>query len=90
MDSSSSSGSGGHGFRFGESAVPRKEGAAGSCGSFQMPLHYPLYSREDYESMPEWQLDCILKEYGLVHASPDATVEQKRRFAMGAFLWSQK
>ncbi|KAI4319981.1 hypothetical protein MLD38_033511 [Melastoma candidum] len=89
--SSSSSTSGGHGLRFGESATAaRKEGSAGYCGSFQMPLHYPVYSREDYESMPEWQLDCILREYGLVLTSPEAGVEQKRRFAVGAFLWSRK
>ncbi|MQL75871.1 hypothetical protein Taro_008250 [Colocasia esculenta] len=53
-----------------------------SC--FRMPLHYPRYTRADYEVMPEWKLDCLLTEYGLP-ASGD--LAQKRRFAMGAFLW---
>ena len=55
------------------------------CGlCFQMPLHYPRYSREDYEAMPEWQLDRLLSEYGL---PATGTIHQKRSFAMGAFLW---
>ncbi|KAL0297549.1 UNVERIFIED_CONTAM: hypothetical protein Sradi_6807000 [Sesamum radiatum] len=53
------------------------------CG-FQMPLHYPRYKKSDYEKMPEWQLDCLLKEYGLPVAGD---VLQKRKFAIGAFLW---
>ncbi|KAL0447815.1 UNVERIFIED_CONTAM: hypothetical protein Slati_1909400 [Sesamum latifolium] len=53
------------------------------CG-FQMPLHYPRYKKSDYEKMPEWQLDCLLKEYGLPVAGD---VHQKRKFAIGAFLW---
>uniref|UniRef100_A0A9I9CM62 DUF7722 domain-containing protein n=1 Tax=Cucumis melo TaxID=3656 RepID=A0A9I9CM62_CUCME len=51
---------------------------------FQMPLHYPRYKRSDYEGMPEWKLDCLLKEYGLPIVGD---VAQKRKFAMGAFLW---
>ncbi|KAL0290698.1 UNVERIFIED_CONTAM: hypothetical protein Sangu_2561600 [Sesamum angustifolium] len=51
---------------------------------FQMPLHYPRYKKSDYEKMPEWQLDCLLKEYGLPVAGD---VHQKRKFAIGAFLW---
>ncbi|KAF3448667.1 hypothetical protein FNV43_RR09380 [Rhamnella rubrinervis] len=51
---------------------------------FQMPLHYPRYSKKDYETMPEWRLDCLLREYGLPVIG-DAN--QKRKFAMGAFLW---
>ena len=61
---------------------------AGGCGHhhhFQMPLHYPRYRREDYEGMPEWQLDRLLSEYGLPVAG--GSVQQKRAFAMGAFLW---
>ncbi|KAK8555675.1 hypothetical protein V6N13_046200 [Hibiscus sabdariffa] len=54
------------------------------CGYFQMPLHYPKYTKADYEAMPEWKLDCLLTEYGL---SVSGDVEQKRNFAMGAFLW---
>lgn len=56
------------------------------CGHFQMPLHYPRFTRADYESMPEWKLECVLKEYGL---PVTGNVEQKRKFAMGAFLWPQ-
>lgn len=59
------------------------------CGAgaynFQMPLHYPRYTKEDYEKMPEWKLNCVLAEYGLPITGD---VEQKRKFAMGAFLWS--
>ncbi|KAK9015308.1 hypothetical protein V6N11_006422 [Hibiscus sabdariffa] len=54
------------------------------CGYFQIPLHYPKYTKADYEAMPEWKLDCLLTEYGL---SVSGDVEQKRNFAMGAFLW---
>ncbi|KAI5568315.1 hypothetical protein POPTR_012G031900v4 [Populus trichocarpa] len=54
------------------------------CGGFQMPLHYPRYSRSEYETMPEGQLDLLLTEYGLPMVG---NVEQKRKFAMGAFLW---
>lgn len=52
---------------------------------FQMPLHYPRYTKADYETMPEWKLDCVLAEYGLPIRG---NLEQKRRFAMGAFLWT--
>lgn len=54
------------------------------CGYFQMPLHYPRYTRGDYEIMLEWKLDCLLKEYGLPISGD---VEQKRKYAIGAFLW---
>ncbi|KAK8635540.1 hypothetical protein V6N13_004274 [Hibiscus sabdariffa] len=54
------------------------------CGHFQLPLHYPRYTKADYEAMPEWKLDCLLKEYGL---PVSGDVEQKRNFVMGAFLW---
>ncbi|KAK2650119.1 hypothetical protein Ddye_017608 [Dipteronia dyeriana] len=54
------------------------------CGNFQMPLHYPRYTKADYEFMPEWKLDCLLKQYGLPITG---NVDQKRKFAMGAFLW---
>ncbi|KAK3227992.1 hypothetical protein Dsin_007854 [Dipteronia sinensis] len=55
-----------------------------NCCSFQMPLHYPRYTKRDYETMPEWKLDCLLKQYGLPVVGD---VNQKRNFAMGAFLW---
>ncbi|KAF5730485.1 hypothetical protein HS088_TW19G00075 [Tripterygium wilfordii] len=51
---------------------------------FQMPLHYPRYKKVDYEKMEEWKVDMLLKEYGL---SFKGTLDEKRSFAMGAFLW---
>ncbi|KAK9275385.1 hypothetical protein L1049_022649 [Liquidambar formosana] len=51
---------------------------------FQMPLHYPKYRKTDYETMPEWKVDSLLSEYGLPVIGD---VNQKRKFAMGAFLW---
>ncbi|KAF8380100.1 hypothetical protein HHK36_027570 [Tetracentron sinense] len=54
------------------------------CGYFQMPLHYPRYTQSDYESMPEWKLNCLLTQYGL---PVTGDVDHKRKFAMGAFLW---
>ncbi|XP_038689841.1 uncharacterized protein LOC119988755 [Tripterygium wilfordii] len=51
---------------------------------FQMPLHYPRYKKVDYEKMEEWKVDLLLKEYGL---SFNGTLDEKRSFAMGAFLW---
>ncbi|PSS03965.1 Protein DETOXIFICATION like [Actinidia chinensis var. chinensis] len=54
------------------------------CGHFQMPLHYPRYTKAEYETMPEWKLNCLLAEYGL---SVAGDVNHKRKFAMGAFLW---
>lgn len=58
------------------------------CGGyFQMPLHYPKYTAEDYKSMPEWKLDRLLTEYGLPAIG---TADQKRKFAMGAFLWPHR
>ncbi|EHA8591452.1 hypothetical protein COCNU_scaffold055464G000020 [Cocos nucifera] len=53
-------------------------------GSFRMPLHYPRYTRADYETMPEWKLDCLPSQYGLPVLG---NLEEKRSFAMGAFLW---
>ncbi|GFY92336.1 hypothetical protein Acr_08g0007320 [Actinidia rufa] len=42
-------------------------------------------SSAEYETMSEWKLDCLLAEYGLPVAGD---VTHKRKFAMGAFLWS--
>ncbi|KAI3508541.1 hypothetical protein L1887_23549 [Cichorium endivia] len=59
----------------------------GSGGSnFQMPLHYPRYTKEEYKELPEWMLDQLLAQYGL-SASGHHDLESKREFAMGAFLW---
>lgn len=55
-----------------------------NASNFQMPLHYPRYSRKDYEDKPEWKLDRLLAQYGL---SVHGDLACKRDFAMGAFLW---
>lgn len=52
--------------------------------AFEMPLHYPRYSKADYEKMEEWRLDLLLAQYGL---SFEGALEAKREFAKGAFLW---
>ncbi|KAI3834635.1 hypothetical protein MKX03_005975 [Papaver bracteatum] len=52
---------------------------------FQMPLHYPRYKKSDYEKMEEWKVDMLLREYGL--DSFKGTLDEKREFAMGTFLW---
>ncbi|MCO5581664.1 hypothetical protein L7F22_035553 [Adiantum nelumboides] len=51
---------------------------------FQMPLHYPRYTRSDYQAMEEWRLDRLLEEYGL---PIPPTLDAKREFAIGTFLW---
>ena len=51
---------------------------------FQMPLHYPRYTKADYERMEEGKLDLLLKQYGLRF---EGTLEEKRAFAIGTFLW---
>ncbi|KAJ9182537.1 hypothetical protein P3X46_006522 [Hevea brasiliensis] len=55
-----------------------------SPNGFQMPLHYPRYTKADYEKMEEWKLDMLLNEYGLGFKG---CLDEKRAFAMGAFLW---
>lgn len=55
--------------------------------SFKIPLHYPKYTKSDYEKMPEWQLDQLLREYGLPIIGDSY---EKRKFAVGAFLWSSE
>jgi hypothetical protein len=42
--------------------------------TFELYTIHPNYCRL---ALPEWRLDCLLREYGL---------HDKRRFAMGAFL----
>lgn len=51
---------------------------------FQMPLHYPRYKKADYEKMEASKVDVLLKGYGL---SFKGTLDEKRAYAMGAFLW---
>jgi hypothetical protein len=67
--------------------TPVAAGGGGGNGGFQMPVHYPRYKKADYEAMPEWRLDCLLHEYGLLVAAAGDDVDSKRTFAMGAFLW---
>ncbi|MCL7031310.1 hypothetical protein MKW94_002698 [Papaver nudicaule] len=54
--------------------------------SFQMPLHYPRYKKSDYERMEERKVDMLLREYGL-DSFKGTTLDEKREFAMGTFLW---
>ncbi|MCL7044580.1 hypothetical protein MKW94_004841 [Papaver nudicaule] len=56
------------------------------CGGFQMPHHYPRYKKSDYERMEEWKVDMLLREYGL-DSFKGTTLDEKREFAMGTFLW---
>ncbi|KAK3428566.1 hypothetical protein EUGRSUZ_E00074 [Eucalyptus grandis] len=63
----------------------RHQHPANPCTSFQMPLHYPRFTRADYEAMPEWKLDSLLREYGL---PTTGSLCDKRDFAMGCFLWT--
>ncbi|XVE50986.1 hypothetical protein DITRI_Ditri02bG0001000 [Diplodiscus trichospermus] len=56
-----------------------------SASVFQMPLHYPRYTKADYEKMEEWKLDMLLREYGLINF--EGSLDEKRAYAMGAFLW---
>lgn len=51
---------------------------------FQMPLHYPRYTIDDYKHMPETTLDRLFAEYGL---SVKGDIAFKREFAIGTFLW---
>ncbi|KAF3451867.1 hypothetical protein FNV43_RR07963 [Rhamnella rubrinervis] len=52
---------------------------------FQMPLHYPRYTKADYENMEEWKLDLLLNQYGIHNI--DGSLDYKRAFSMGTFLW---
>ncbi|MBA0694742.1 hypothetical protein Goari_005015 [Gossypium aridum] len=53
---------------------------------FQMPLHYPRYTKADYEKMEEWKVDMLLREYGL-SLEGNLSLDEKRAYAMGTFLW---
>ncbi|OMO59250.1 hypothetical protein CCACVL1_24967 [Corchorus capsularis] len=62
-----------------------KENNNGKSCSFLMPLHYPIFTKEEYEKMPLWRLDQLFGEYGLKVMEGD--LDYKRKFAMAAFLW---
>ena len=64
--------------------VGLQEKRIGCNNGFHMPLHYPRYRKEEYETMEEWKVDMVLKEYGL---TVDGSIEEKRAYAIGAFLW---
>ncbi|CAN8272807.1 unnamed protein product [Cochlearia groenlandica] len=69
-----------------EKSIMNSAGKNGtSMMSFKVPLHYPKYTKIDYEKMPECQLDQLLREYGLPLIGDS---KDKRNFAIGAFLWS--
>ncbi|KAL1222149.1 hypothetical protein V5N11_034713 [Cardamine amara subsp. amara] len=61
--------------------------ASWSSSSFQMPLKYPNYTKEEYEIMSEEELDRLLKLYGLPTNLGDLSC--KKDFAVGAFLWEK-
>ncbi|KAJ0049531.1 hypothetical protein Pint_15034 [Pistacia integerrima] len=73
-----------HGLRTNGQQNQKQATNSSCCSSFQMPLHYPRSKKSDYETKPEWKLYCLLNEYGLPIMGD---VTQKRKFAMGAFLW---
>ncbi|XP_050208739.1 uncharacterized protein LOC126659491 [Mercurialis annua] len=52
---------------------------------FKMPLHFPRYTKEDYEKMSEDEIDRILQDYGLFVNNGD--LGYKKQFAIGAFVW---
>lgn len=56
----------------------------GGSSDFEMPLHYPRYTKSEYEKMEEWKLDLLLKQYGI---SCKGNIHEKRAYAMGTFLW---
>ncbi|XP_021740675.1 uncharacterized protein LOC110706970 [Chenopodium quinoa] len=58
----------------------------GITEDFQMPLHYPRYTKEDYEKMEERRVDMLLRQYGLEN-HVKGSLDEKRSFAMGTFLW---
>ncbi|CAA7060019.1 unnamed protein product [Microthlaspi erraticum] len=57
-----------------------------SSGGFKMPLHYPKYTKDDYEKMEEWRLDLLLSDYGLL-AFHVNTLREKRAMAIDTFIW---
>lgn len=61
--------------------------ASWPSSSFQMPLQYPNYTKEEYEIMSEDELDRLLKLYGLPTDVGDLSCKQG--FAVGAFLWEK-
>ncbi|KAL4316494.1 hypothetical protein AHAS_Ahas15G0290700 [Arachis hypogaea] len=50
---------------------------------FQVPLHYPRYTKGDYEIMEEWKVDLLIQQYGL---SFKGTLHDKRTFYKKIYL----
>uniref|UniRef100_A0A2C9V2U7 DUF7722 domain-containing protein n=1 Tax=Manihot esculenta TaxID=3983 RepID=A0A2C9V2U7_MANES len=57
------------------------------CNTFKMPLHYPSYSKEEYQDMAEWRLDLLLQQYGL--PINGRSLAYKREMAICCFLWPE-
>ena len=49
-----------------------------------MSLHYPRFTKAEYEVMPEWRVDLLLQEYGL---PVRGSLQDKRKYAINAFLF---
>ncbi|XP_013623564.1 PREDICTED: uncharacterized protein LOC106329454 [Brassica oleracea var. oleracea] len=70
------------------SSNDRETRGAASWSSFQMPVHYPSFTKEEYEAMSEEELDRLLKLYGLQPTNL-GDLSSKKQFAIGAFLWEK-
>nr|VDC87190.1 unnamed protein product [Brassica oleracea] len=70
------------------SSNDRQTRGAASWSSFQMPVHYPSFTKEEYEAMSEDELDRLLKLYGLQPTNL-GDLSSKKQFAIGAFLWEK-
>lgn len=71
-----------------EEVMREKDTREGGRGLFffQMPVHYPRYSKAEYEEMEEWKVDRLLSQYGL-HSFHGGRLTDKRAVAIGTFLW---
>ncbi|KAL3736595.1 hypothetical protein ACJRO7_025525 [Eucalyptus globulus] len=70
--------------RSGKASGKDREEEPATATRFQVPLHYPRYTRAEYEKMEEWRLDLLLQQYGM---NCRGSLDEKRAFAIGAFLW---
>ncbi|CAN7114656.1 unnamed protein product [Brassica rapa subsp. narinosa] len=70
------------------SSNERETRGAASWSSFQMPVHYPSFTKEEYEAMSEEEVDRLLNLYGLQPTNL-GDLSSKKQFAIGAFLWEK-
>ncbi|CAG7879741.1 unnamed protein product [Brassica rapa] len=70
------------------SSNDRETRGAASWSSFQMPVHYPSFTKEEYEAMSEEEVDRLLNLYGLQPTNL-GDLSSKKQFAIGAFLWEK-